>query len=275
MSPLPCLLLHHPPLLPPSSHPPPSPSPVVSLQNSNTFRTRYCYTERTDEVLSKHMALLRHLYKHYSQAYQAEHSRLSSAELMSVGEWIALLDHLGLFATDQLTAEQGRLIFMWSRCGGRHAVAPPRASHPAACVGSARSKITWTRARSAFATCPSRTSWRFAPPLPLPRPSPPPLAASGAALACVGCGESGDAHRAPHGRRGEGGARARRRRVHDQPAGAPPPHPILPTALAPSRKPTRLPLHDPAQDSAPNEFRNFVTSRRHEWDQPPTQARTG
>ena len=35
--------------------------------------------------------------------------------MMSVGEWMAFMDHIGMFETKQLSTNQARLIFMWSR----------------------------------------------------------------------------------------------------------------------------------------------------------------
>ena len=61
------------------------------------------------------MASMRRLYKHYSEVNQSLSDSLNSTALMSVGEWMAFMDHIGMFETKQLSTNQARMIYMWSR----------------------------------------------------------------------------------------------------------------------------------------------------------------
>ena len=89
--------------------------PAQALQNSNAFRMRACYTREVDAVLRRRMPSLRSIYRKYSEVNQDLSDALNSTHLMSVGEWLALLEHLGLFASGQLTAHEARMVFLWSR----------------------------------------------------------------------------------------------------------------------------------------------------------------
>jgi hypothetical protein len=172
--------------------------PPEALQNSNTFRLRCCYTEKVDQALLRHMTSLRKLYKHYSQVNQNLSDVLNSMQLMSVGEWMCVCDHLGLFATEQITPTQARLIFMWSR-------------HRAVDDYSDESEI---RLRHMFFEDFMEGMLRVATMMALPNDDD---------LSAMRCKDAGE------------------------------------YLLA-------------MQETSPNEFKNFVKTRRQDWDKPPRQA---
>ena len=99
--------------------------PRAARQNSNAFRSRCCYLESVDRVLRVHMTTLRSLFGRYADLPEGSGARtafglrlgsgLDSATLMSLGEWMTMLTHLGFFETSQLSFYEAKLIFLWSR----------------------------------------------------------------------------------------------------------------------------------------------------------------
>ena len=109
--------------------------PPLCLQNSNAFRKRFCYQERPSKVLEANMASIRSLYAAYAEVSQQMNDALRNDELMSIGEWLTFVSHVGLCegsqagmsggmgaAGDQatrmgrqLTVAQAKYIFLWSR----------------------------------------------------------------------------------------------------------------------------------------------------------------
>jgi hypothetical protein len=97
--------------------------PPECMHNTNAFRARYLYIKSTSLVLRRHAPSLRALYVKYAEGNEgASANVLDTRSLLSLAEWLALLEHLGLFANEQLTQCDARLIFLWSRircCGWR------------------------------------------------------------------------------------------------------------------------------------------------------------
>ena len=89
------------------------PPPV--MQDSNAFRRARCYIPLVDAELQRHQASLHALYRVYARTNINIHDRLQSARRMSVGEWLRLLDHLGLLKTQQISEWGARMTFVWSK----------------------------------------------------------------------------------------------------------------------------------------------------------------
>ncbi|KOO26628.1 camp-dependent protein kinase regulatory subunit [Chrysochromulina tobinii] len=90
--------------------------PPECMHNTNAFRARYLYIKSTSLVLRRHAPSLRALYVKYAEGNEgASANVLDTRSLLSLAEWLALLEHLGLFANEQLTQCDARLIFLWSR----------------------------------------------------------------------------------------------------------------------------------------------------------------
>ena len=90
-------------------------APPEATQDSNDFRRKFCYVEHTDLQLRKHRSTLEAIYTIYSKTNTNTHDVLQSARTMSIGEWLTLCEHLGLFEIDQLSSFGAKMIFMWSR----------------------------------------------------------------------------------------------------------------------------------------------------------------
>ena len=90
-------------------------APEEAKQDSNFFRRRVCYTELTDGMLRRHRTSLHSLFTVYSAANRNVQDDLQSEAMMSIGEWVNMCEHLGLFATGQLSLFGAKIIFMWSR----------------------------------------------------------------------------------------------------------------------------------------------------------------
>ena len=87
-----------------------------ALQNSNAFRKRHCYLEKVDNCLRRHLQSLRSLYARYSASNSAVAGfTLADDELMSVGEWMDFVKHMGLVESKQLTMLDAKAVFVWSR----------------------------------------------------------------------------------------------------------------------------------------------------------------
>ena len=111
------------------------------LQSSNLFRSKYCYVETTDLALQRHSTTLRSVYERYhdtpSSAPTLQISslslctcispklracihryaelntdvsdKLSHRRLLSCGEWVALVDHLGFLKTKEVCPRCSKL----------------------------------------------------------------------------------------------------------------------------------------------------------------------
>ena len=80
--------------------------PAAALQNSDTFRTKYCYLMQTDAVLRKHYATLRAIYERYCDVREFPVvGGLDNMRCMSLEEFINLLDHMGVFEAKQVSAK--------------------------------------------------------------------------------------------------------------------------------------------------------------------------
>ncbi|KAL3915124.1 MAG: hypothetical protein SGPRY_007367, partial [Prymnesium sp.] len=60
--------------------------PPEALQNSNTFRKRYCYVEQTSKALEHHASSIEALFVRYAAAGIS--TALNSTTTMSIGEWL-------------------------------------------------------------------------------------------------------------------------------------------------------------------------------------------
>ena len=86
-----------------------------ALQNSNAFRTRFCYVEPTSVVLEANLSSLRALYDLYAEVAQHTGDALRDDALMSIGEWLTFVKQMGLISARQLTIVQAKNVFLWSR----------------------------------------------------------------------------------------------------------------------------------------------------------------
>jgi hypothetical protein len=89
--------------------------PPAALQNSNAFRKRFCYLEAPTMVLESHRQSLFALYNAYAQVSHGMQDRLKDDSLMSIGEWLTFVRHVGLVESGQVTELAAKQIFLWSR----------------------------------------------------------------------------------------------------------------------------------------------------------------
>ena len=93
--------------------------PEAARQDSNKFRERYCYLREVEMVLRKHMKTLRSLYGMYADLSEGQGDRsaeiLDSSSMMSIREWMSLMNHLGLFDQGMMSFYEAKQIFMWAR----------------------------------------------------------------------------------------------------------------------------------------------------------------
>ena len=89
--------------------------PPQAAQSSDAFRRRICYIEQVSTVLEAHKATLNAIYNRYAYANQSIHDIMRDDGMLSIGEWLTLIDHLGLTASGQISPHQAKMIFMWSR----------------------------------------------------------------------------------------------------------------------------------------------------------------
>ena len=88
--------------------------PPEVLQDSNSFRARFCYIEQTDNVLRRHYGTICALYTQYSM-YNEDTFAMNSQRLMSNGEFHRFVSNMGLIEDEQVSDEEVKLIFLWSR----------------------------------------------------------------------------------------------------------------------------------------------------------------
>ena len=83
-------------------------------QDSNSFRRHRCYSEQVDLALRRHQDSLKRIFLAYSSLNLNLSDEFLRRGMMSVGEWVACLEHLGFFETRQITLLGAKLIFKWS-----------------------------------------------------------------------------------------------------------------------------------------------------------------
>ena len=93
--------------------------PEPAKHDPNVFRERYCYLRQVDKMLRKHLNTLQNLFTRYADLSEgqgdAQVELLDSASMMSIREWMALIDHLGFFDSTQLSFYEAKQIFSWAR----------------------------------------------------------------------------------------------------------------------------------------------------------------
>ena len=93
--------------------------PAEALQDSNAFRKQRCYLELTDNALRRHAPSLRSVFDVYARTNRNLSDELQHARTMSVGEWLALLEHTGLLESGQISFFGAKLVFKWSMIRAR------------------------------------------------------------------------------------------------------------------------------------------------------------
>ena len=89
--------------------------PAAAMQKSNTFRKLLCYTERCTAVLEAALPSLRAMYEKYACVSQTVGDTMRDDEMMSIGEWLAMVDNFGLVSSGHISRHEAKLIFMRSR----------------------------------------------------------------------------------------------------------------------------------------------------------------
>lgn len=77
------------------------------------------YIKEVDRVLRRHLTTLRSMYARYAEGFK-DHADvagqgLNARHLLSAGEWLACLHHLGLLDSGQVNQVEAKQIFLWSR----------------------------------------------------------------------------------------------------------------------------------------------------------------
>lgn len=89
-------------------------APPEALQDSNVFRKKTCYQQLTDASLRRHLTSLRSIFDVYARSNRDKADDLQDASLMSIGEWLALLEHVGFLEMGQVSYFGAKIIFKWS-----------------------------------------------------------------------------------------------------------------------------------------------------------------
>ena len=89
--------------------------PPDAFQDSNHFRRTLCYMKDVSDVLDCHKASVRVIYDRYAEVSQSAGDATRDDAAMSIGEWLAFLQHLGFFDSGQVSIFSAKLIFLWSR----------------------------------------------------------------------------------------------------------------------------------------------------------------
>lgn len=91
---------------------------VEMLHDLNVFRVSYCYTEEVDDVLRRHEASLRVLYKVYAGGDDGkkgdDSAGLDRKSLLGYDEWMKLCRDVQIFDAE-CPQRQGTLCFLWAR----------------------------------------------------------------------------------------------------------------------------------------------------------------
>lgn len=93
--------------------------PPEAFQNSNTFRKLRCYIELTDTSLRRHASSLRALFSVYAGVNRNRSDDLQHRQFMSIGEWLSMLEHMGLVWCGQISVFAAKQIFKWSMIRAR------------------------------------------------------------------------------------------------------------------------------------------------------------
>lgn len=88
--------------------------PAEALQDSNVFRKKRCYSEMTDMTLRRKQPSLKAIFDVYARANRNRIDELQDSKLVSIGEWLLLLEHTGLLESGQVSFFGAKLIFKWS-----------------------------------------------------------------------------------------------------------------------------------------------------------------
>ena len=89
-------------------------SPGEAQQDSNAFRRSRCYNEPVDTALRRHEVLLRAIFEVYSSQNTDLTDALQHKGMMSIGEFFAFIEHVGLLELNQLTSFGCKIVFKWS-----------------------------------------------------------------------------------------------------------------------------------------------------------------
>ena len=89
--------------------------PPEALQDSNSYRRKYAYTQLVDTELRRHETSLRHLFDHYKRGNNNFGDCMQNTNMMSFGEWYRLIDDVGLVRSGQISYFGAKCIFKWSR----------------------------------------------------------------------------------------------------------------------------------------------------------------
>ena len=90
--------------------------PKEVFQISDLFRSKFCYMEQTDASLLRHIITLKSIYEKYSELNDDPHNKLQHRRLMSCGEWITLVEHLGFVSLPSCSSfSSPRIGGLWSR----------------------------------------------------------------------------------------------------------------------------------------------------------------
>ena len=92
--------------------------PAIALPHANSFRKRFCYTEKVSLVLAAHLPSLRTLHAAYATSahgvnLQSRH--MGTLALMSMSGWLKFVEHVGWVEMGLTTVEGARTIFTLSR----------------------------------------------------------------------------------------------------------------------------------------------------------------
>lgn len=88
--------------------------PRECFQDSNSFRSDFCYIEETDIVLKQYEASLRFLFNAFAFGTGAIGDKLLSTKLLDFTEYILFINRLDII-DPFITMREVRLVFLWSR----------------------------------------------------------------------------------------------------------------------------------------------------------------
>ena len=89
--------------------------PPEALQDSNHFRRTRCYLPLVDSELRKANASLHAVFSIYASSNRSIADNTQSSSMMSMGEFLYLLEHTGLIDAGQVSYFGAKMIFKWSR----------------------------------------------------------------------------------------------------------------------------------------------------------------
>lgn len=98
-------------------------------------------------VLELHRKSLKSLYNVYAEVSQNAKDAFRDDDLMSIGEWLHFVDHIGLKESGQLTVAAAKNIFLWSRIRGVRLKGSEAAEGPRSAKGK-KPAAEWLELRS-------------------------------------------------------------------------------------------------------------------------------